>query len=46
MIAASVPVMVRLPVWRARLAFALLFAAFAVLPGRAVYLQSMHTVFL
>jgi cell division protein FtsI (penicillin-binding protein 3) len=45
-IAASVPVMVRLPVWRARLAVALLLAAFAVLAGRAVYLQSMHTVFL
>ena len=38
--------MVRLPVWRARLAVALLLAAFAVLAGRAVYLQSMHTVFL
>ena len=38
--------MVRLPVWRARLAVALLLAAFAVLAGRSVYLQSMHTVFL
>jgi cell division protein FtsI (penicillin-binding protein 3) len=46
LIAASVPVMVRLPVWRARLAVALLLAAFAVLAGRSVYLQSMHTVFL
>ena len=46
MIAASVPVMVRLPVWRARVAVALLLAAFAVLAGRSVYLQSMHTVFL
>jgi len=45
-IAASVPMMVRLPAWRARLAVALLLAAFAVLTGRSVYLQSMHTVFL
>ncbi len=46
MIAASVPVMVRLPVWRARLAVALLLAGFVVLAGRSIYLQSMHTVFL
>ena len=46
MIAASVPMMVRLPVWRARVAVALLLAAFLVLAGRTVYLQSMHTVFL
>ena len=46
MIAASVPVMVRLPVWRARFAVALLLAAFAVLAGRSVYLQSVNTVFL
>ena len=46
MIAASVPMMVRLPVWRARVAVALLLAAFLVLAGRSVYLQSMHTVFL
>ena len=46
MIAASVPVMVRLPAWRALVAVALLLAAFAVLAGRSVYLQSMHTVFL
>jgi cell division protein FtsI (penicillin-binding protein 3) len=45
-IAASVPMMVRLPAWRARVAVALLVAAFAVLAGRAVYLQAMHTVFL
>jgi cell division protein FtsI (penicillin-binding protein 3) len=45
-IAASVPMMVRLPVWRARVAVALLLAAFVVLAGRSVYLQSMHTVFL
>ena len=38
--------MVRLPAWRARLAVALLLAAFLVLAGRAVYLQSMNTSFL
>ena len=46
MSAASVPVMVRLPVWRARMALALLLAAFAVLAGRSLYLQSMRTGFL
>jgi len=45
-IAASVPVMVRLPAWRARFTLAALMAAFAVLVGRSVYLQSMHTGFL
>ncbi len=45
-VAASVPVMVRLPVWRARFAVALLLAAFAVLAGRSVYLQLVNTVFL
>jgi len=44
--AASVPVMVRLPAWRARLAVILLLAAFAVLAGRSLYLQSMRTGFL
>jgi cell division protein FtsI (penicillin-binding protein 3) len=44
--AASVPVMVRLPVWRARVTVALLLAAFVVLAGRSLYLQSVHTVFL
>src|SRR5262249_44033758 len=43
---AGVPVMVRLPAWRARLALFALLAAFAVLAGRSVYLQSMHTGFL
>jgi cell division protein FtsI (penicillin-binding protein 3) len=38
--------MVRLPAWRARLAVALLLAAFLVLAGRSVYLQSMNTGFL
>ena len=46
MSAASVPMMVRLPAWRARLAVALLLAAFVVLAGRSVYLQSMRTGFL
>ena len=46
MTAASVPVIVRLPAWRARLALALLLAAFAVLAGRSTYLQSMRTGFL
>lgn len=38
--------LVRLPVWRARFVAASLLAAFAVLGGRAVYLQSMKTDFL
>ncbi len=46
MSAVGVPMMVRLPAWRARLAVALLLAAFLVLAGRAVYLQSMNTSFL
>ena len=46
MSAASVPLMVRLPAWRARLTVALLLGAFLVLAGRSVYLQSMHTGFL
>jgi len=44
--AASVPMMVRLPAWRARFALSALLAAFLVLAGRSLYLQSMHTVFL
>ena len=44
--AASVPVMVRLPAWRARVALAGLLAAFLVLAGRSVYLQSVKTGFL
>jgi cell division protein FtsI (penicillin-binding protein 3) len=44
--AGGVPVMVRLPVWRARLALFVLLAAFAVLAARSVYLQSLHTGFL
>jgi cell division protein FtsI (penicillin-binding protein 3) len=45
-VAASVPMLVRLPAGRARLAVALLLAAFLVLIGRSVYLQSMKTGFL
>ena len=44
--AASVPMMMRLPAWRARVAMALLLAGFAVLAGRSAYLQSMKTGFL
>jgi cell division protein FtsI (penicillin-binding protein 3) len=44
--AASVPMLVRLPAGRARLALFALLAAFLVLIGRSVYLQSMKTGFL
>ena len=44
--AASVPMMVRLPAWRARFALVVLLAAFLVLAGRSVYLQSVKTGFL
>jgi len=37
---------VRLPVWRARVVLCAMLAAFAVLAGRSVYLQAMHTGFL
>jgi cell division protein FtsI (penicillin-binding protein 3) len=37
---------VRLPVWRARVVMCAMLAAFAVLAGRSVYLQAMHTGFL
>jgi len=43
---ASVPVLVRLPQWRARFALLMLLACFAVLAGRSAYLQSMKTGFL
>lgn len=46
MSAASVPAMVRLPVWRSRFALAALLLGFGVLAGRSVYLQSVHTGFL
>ena len=46
MSSASVPVLVRLPQWRARFALVLLLACFAVLAGRSAYLQSMKTGFL
>jgi cell division protein FtsI (penicillin-binding protein 3) len=38
--------LVRLPAWRARFAIAALLAAFLVLVGRSVYLQSVNTGFL
>lgn len=38
--------LVRLPVWRARLVLITLVAGFAVLGGRALYLQAMRTDFL
>jgi cell division protein FtsI (penicillin-binding protein 3) len=37
---------VRLPVWRARVLMCAMLAAFAVLAGRSVFLQAMHTGFL
>ena len=46
MSSASVPVLVRLPQWRARFALLMLLACFAVLAGRSAYLQSMKTGFL
>ena len=46
MSAASVPMLVRLPAWRARFALAVMLAAFLVLAARSVYLQSMNTGFL
>ncbi|HLX79721.1 MAG TPA: penicillin-binding protein 2 [Burkholderiales bacterium] len=46
MTAASVPTLVRLPAWRARFALFALLAAFAVLAGRSLFLQSMKTGFL
>jgi cell division protein FtsI (penicillin-binding protein 3) len=45
-IPASVPVMVRLPAWRARVALIALLGAFALLAARSVYLQSMRHGFL
>ena len=46
MSAASIPVMMRLPAWRARVTLCALLAAFAVLAARSVYLQSINTGFL
>ncbi len=43
---ASVPVLVRMPQWRARFALVLLLACFALLAGRSAYLQSLKTGFL
>jgi cell division protein FtsI (penicillin-binding protein 3) len=44
--AAAASALVRLPVWRARFVMAGLIAAFAVLAGRSLYLQALHTDFL
>jgi cell division protein FtsI (penicillin-binding protein 3) len=41
-----VPVLVRMPQWRARFALVLLLACFALLAGRSAYLQSLKTGFL
>jgi len=38
--------LVRLPVWRARVVLICLVAGFAVLAGRGLYLQAVHTEFL
>ena len=43
---AAASALVRLPVWRARFVMAGLLAAFVVLAGRSLYLQSMRTDFL
>ncbi len=42
----ATPLFVRLPVWRARFVLLALISAFAVLAGRAVYLQAVNTDFL
>ncbi len=46
MSAASLPVPVRLPVWRARVVLLALLAAFGVLAARSVWLQSVQAGFL
>ena len=46
MSAAAAAGLVRLPVWRARFVMAALVAAYAVLAGRSLYLQAVHTEFL
>ncbi len=43
---ATAPVFIRLPVWRARFVLIAIMAAFAVMAGRAVYLQTVNTDFL
>jgi len=43
---AAASALVRLPVWRARMVMCVLLAAFGVLAGRSLYLQSMRTDFL
>jgi len=44
--AASLPIPVRLPVWRARVVLVALLAAFGVLAARSVWLQSVQAGFL
>jgi len=43
---ASAPVLVRLPVWRARFVLFVFLAAFGVLTARAIVLQALETEFL
>jgi len=43
---AAAPVLVRLPVWRARIVLFAFVTSFAVMAGRAVYLQAVNTDFL
>ena len=44
---ATSPVLeLKLPVWRSRLLALVIFSGFAVLAGRAVYLQGLHNDFL
>lgn len=43
---AAAPVLVRLPVWRARFVLALFLLSFAAVAGRSGYLQAVRTAFL
>jgi cell division protein FtsI (penicillin-binding protein 3) len=45
-VSAATQGLVRFPVWRARLVLAVLAAGFALLAGRALYLQALETEFL
>jgi cell division protein FtsI (penicillin-binding protein 3) len=40
------PPIIKLPVWRRRLLLIVVLLGFAVLIGRAIYLQSLHKAFL
>ena len=44
--AANPALRLQLPAWRSRLMLLLLLAGFAVLIGRAIYLQGLHNDFL